>query len=251
MHESGASRSIGVDPRMRILFLLCLVACGGGPTTAAPAPSATPAPPATPAPSVSASAPVPQAAGPRVVFLGDSLTAGLGLSIDQAFPARAGKALAERGLPVQVVNAGVSGDTSAGGLRRLDWILSQEPDILVLALGANDMLRGLPPSECAANLRAIVTKARAARVDVLLLGMKANPTLGPDYVAGFDAIYPALAADLGVPLVPFFLDGIAGEASLNQADGLHPTAEGQDRVTALVLPALEPLVRARAAGADG
>jgi acyl-CoA thioesterase-1 len=229
---------------MRTLLLLCLVACGGAPAT----PATTAAPTIAPPP---ASAAVPRAAGPRVVFLGDSLTAGLGLSVDQAFPARTAKALAERGLPIEVVNAGVSGDTSAGGLRRLDWILSQKPDILVLALGANDMLRGLPAAECEANLRVIVTKAKAAGVDVLLLGMTANPTLGPDYVARFDAIYPSLAAELGVTLVPFFLDGVAGDRALNQADGLHPTAEGQDRITALILPALEPFVRARAGSAGG
>ncbi len=231
---------------MRSLLLLCLLGCGGAPATPAPPTATTPAPPST-----STAADAARAEGPRVVFLGDSLTAGLGLPVDQAFPARAGAALAERGLPVQIVNAGVSGDTSAGGLRRVDWILSQEPDILVLALGANDMLRGLSPAECEANLRAIVTRARAAGVEVLLLGMKANPTLGPDYVDRFDAIYPTLATELGVGLVPFFLDGVAGEAALNQADGLHPNSEGQDRVTTLILPALEPLVRARAAAAGG
>ncbi|MDP2314478.1 MAG: arylesterase, partial [Pseudomonadota bacterium] len=211
-----------------------------------PAPVAAPAPAAasTTAPATDA---VPRAAGPRVVFLGDSLTAGMGLPVDQAFPARLGESLGARGLPAQVVNAGVSGDTSAGGLRRLDWILGQKPDILVLGLGANDMLRGLPAADCAANLRAIVEKARAAGADVLLLGMKANPTLGPEYVAAFDSIYPALAADLGVGLVPFFLEGVAGVQGLNQADGLHPTAEGQDRVAELILPALEPMVRARSA----
>ncbi|MDP2310434.1 MAG: arylesterase [Pseudomonadota bacterium] len=230
---------------MRTLLALWLLGCGAAPTpVAAPSPSTAPA-----APPLADT--VPRSAGPRVVFLGDSLTAGLGLSVDQAFPARAGKALAERGLPVQVVNAGVSGDTSAGGLRRLDWILSQKPDVLVLALGANDMLRGLPPADCEANLRAIVTTAKAAGVDVLLLGMKANPTLGSDYVTRFDAIYPTLAAELGVGLVPFFLDGVAGNSSLNQPDGLHPTAAGQDHVTALILPALEPLVRARAASSGG
>lgn len=232
---------------MRSVLLLALLACGTVPATTPAAVSTPPSQPAVqPAP-----ASVPRAAGPRVVFLGDSLTAGLGLSVDQAFPARVGKALTERGLPVQVVNAGVSGDTTAGGLRRLEWILSQKPDILVLALGANDMLRGLPPAECAANLRAIVETAKAANVEVLLLGMKASPTLGSDYVAQFDAIYPGLAVEFGVGLVPFFLDGVAGQASLNQADGLHPTAEGQDRITAIVLPALEPLVRAHAPSTGG
>jgi acyl-CoA thioesterase-1 len=179
-----------------------------------------------------------------VVFLGDSLTAGMGLALDDGYPAQVGRALAERGLPIHVVNAGVSGDTSAGGLRRVDWVLSQSPDVLVVALGANDMLRGLPPAECKSNLRAIVEKGQAAGASVLLLGMRANPTLGPDYVAEFDAIYPALASDLGVPLVPFLLEGVAGDAALNQADGVHPTRDGYARITTTLLPALEPLVRA-------
>lgn len=220
-------------------LLLWLFACAEpAPVVEAPAPTA----PASPAPPPAA--PAPRAAGPRVVFLGDSLTAGLGLAADDAYPAQLGRALADRGLPVDVVNAGVSGDTSAGGLRRVDWVLSQSPDILVVALGANDMLRGLSPAECKANLRAIVEKGRAAGAQVLLLGMRANPTLGPDYVAEFDAIYPALAAELGVPLVPFLLDGVAGDASLNQADGVHPTRDGYTRITTNLLPALEPLVRA-------
>lgn len=223
------------------LLALLALACSPAPsvaTTPAVAPSATTAAPASLAPI---------AAGPRIVFLGDSLTAGLGLALDDAFPARLGRALAAQGLPATVVNAGVSGDTSAGGLRRLDWLLGQKPDILVLALGANDMLRGLPPEECAANLRAIVDKARAAGAEVLLLGMRANPTLGPDYVAAFDGIYPSLAAPPSVTLVPFLLEGVAGVPALNQADGIHPTADGHARITDLVLPALAPLVRARSA----
>jgi len=224
------------------LFALACAPASSVATAPAVAPSTTRAAPAS-------STPV--AAGPRVVFLGDSLTAGLGLGVDDAFPARLGRALAAQGLPATVVNAGVSGDTSAGGLRRLDWLLGQKPDILVLALGANDMLRGLPPEECAANLRAIVDKARAAGADVLLLGMRANPTLGPDYVAAFDAIYPSLAAPPGVTLVPFLLEGVAGVPALNQADGIHPTAEGHARITDMVLPALAPLVRARAAVSAG
>lgn len=191
--------------------------------------------------------PIPAATGPRVVFLGDSLTAAYGLPESDGFPARVAVLLAAEGLPVDVVNAGVSGDTSAGGLRRVDWILKQEPDVVVLALGANDMLRGLPPAECAANLRAIVDRARAAGADVLLLGMKANPTLGPDYVAAFDEIYPTLAAETGVPLVPFILEGVAGDALLNQSDGIHPTVQGHQQLATLVLPALTPLVRARSA----
>jgi acyl-CoA thioesterase-1 len=229
---------------MKLLLLLLLaLACAPAAPTVATTPTVAPATTA-----VAPDSSEPRAAGPRVVFLGDSLTAGLGLAVDDAFPAQLGRALAAEGLPATIVNAGVSGDTSAGGLRRLDWLLGQKPDILVLGLGANDMLRGLPPADCAANLRAIVDKARAAGADVLLLGMRANPTLGPDYVAAFDAIYPALAAPPGVTLVPFLLEGVAGEPALNQADGLHPTTEGHARITALVLPALTPLVRGRSGG---
>jgi acyl-CoA thioesterase-1 len=234
---------------MRTILLLALLACGGPDSPGAPAaPDAAPAGVPGTAPAAGAgsagpaSAQAPVAAGPRVVFLGDSLTAGLGLAADRAFPAKIGAVLTERGVPVTVVNAGVSGDTSAGGLRRIDWILSQKPDIVVLGLGANDMLRGLPPDACAENLRGIVQKARAAGAAVLLLGMKANPTLGPDYVAKFDAIYPALAAELDVPLVPFLLEGVAAVPALNQPDGIHPTSEGHDRIVATVLPALEPLL---------
>lgn len=235
---------------MRLLLLFLLAACGSGEVPAASV--AAPAAGGDVAASAGAAAPAavdPAASGPRVVFLGDSLTAGLGLPGDQAYPAVIGRAFAEAGLPAQVVNAGVSGDTSAGGLRRVDWVLSQKPDVLVVALGANDMLRGLPPEECAKNLRAIVERARAAGADVLLVGMRANPTLGPEYVAKFDAIYPALAAELGVPLVPFLLDGIAAVPELNQADGIHPTAEGQVKMAAMVRAALEPLARAQAAAA--
>ena len=181
----------------------------------------------------------------RVVFFGDSLTAGFGLSPDQAYPALLGRKLTEAGLPVTVVNAGVSGDTTAGGLRRLDWTLQQHPDVFVLALGANDMLRGLPVIEARANLTTIATRARDAGATVVLAGMRANPSLGPDYVAAFDTIYPDLARELDAPLLPFLLEGVAGDATLNQADGLHPTAEGQRRVAASLMPLLEPAVRAK------
>jgi acyl-CoA thioesterase-1 len=206
-------------------------------------------PPAPPPPPVAAPAPVPR--GPKVVFLGDSLTAGLGLPADQAFPALVGAALAAEGHPVQVVNAGVSGDTTAGGVRRLDWLLGQHPDVVVVGLGGNDMLRGQPPEEVARNLRDLVVRSRDAGAAVLLLGMRANPTLGPDYAAAFDAVYPALAAELSVPLVPFLLEGVVGDPALVQPDGLHPTAEGHARLADLVRPALAPLVTAAGAAPAG
>ena len=175
-----------------------------------------------------------------MVFLGDSLTAGYGLSEEQAFPALLGELL-----PIRIVNAGVSGDTSAGGLRRLPWLLTQHPDVLVVGLGANDGLRGLAATHTEENLRAIVTEARRAGARVLLLGMRLPPNLGADYIRDFEAVYPRVAKETGVPLVPFFLQGVGGVAALNQEDGIHPTAEGQRRVAATVLPYLRTLVERR------
>jgi len=222
------------------MLLALLLACGGAaPSAPAPAvPSATPVAPI-------AAAPAPAPSTVRVVFLGDSLTSGLGLGAQDAYPARLGRAWTAAGLPVEVVNAGVSGDTTAGGLRRLDWLLGQKPDVLVVALGANDMLRGLPVEEVESNLRQILGRGRDAGATVALLGMRANPTLGPDYVSRFDAVYPRLAAETGAPLLPFLLEGVAGIPALNQSDGIHPTAEGQARLEALVAPLLTPLVEAR------
>lgn len=184
----------------------------------------------------------PQDEGPRVVFLGDSLTAGLGLPEGQAFPALVERRLEEKGVPLQVVNAGVSGDTTAGGLARLDWLLDQRPDVVVVGLGANDGLRGLPLAETEKNLREIVRRSREAGARVLLLGMKIPPNYGPDYAGGFEAIYPRIAEDLDVPVVPFLLEGVGGVLDLNQADGIHPTAEGQERVAENVAPALARLL---------
>lgn len=181
-------------------------------------------------------------AGPLVVFLGDSLTAGYGLTPEQAFPALIGDALAREGHPIHVVNAGVSGDTSAGGLRRVSWVLSQKPTVLVVELGANDGLRG-QAAELEQNLAAIVEKARAAGAKVLLLGMKLPPNYGHDYTKSFAAAYPDLARRLDVPLVPFLLEGVAGRPELNQQDGLHPNAAGQRIVAANVLPRLREVLK--------
>lgn len=214
--------------------------CSGGSDSARSDPSA-PAAPAT----ASAAAVPPASARPRIVCLGDSLTAGYGLpSPDQAYPALLEKKLADEGLAFDVINAGVSGDTSAGGLRRLDWSLQGDVRVLVVALGGNDALRGLPPAELRTNLTAIIDQASARHVRVLLLGMEAPPNFGEQYTKDFREAYRSVAAERHVPLVPFFLNGVAGIATLNQSDGIHPTAEGQRRIA----DAIWPEVRALASG---
>lgn len=180
---------------------------------------------------------------PRVVFLGDSLTAGLGLDAEQAFPAVLGEMLEGVGTPITVVNAGVSGDTTAGGLRRLDWLLRQKPDVVVVGLGANDGLRGLKLEASEQNLRDIVSRAHGAGAKVLLLGMLIPPNYGPEYVSSFRDLYPRLAKELSVGLVPFLLEGVGGEPTMNQADGIHPTAEGHRILAQNVLPHLKPLIK--------
>jgi acyl-CoA thioesterase I len=188
------------------------------------------------------SAAAPAAARPRVVVLGDSLTAGLGLPASQAYPALLQQKIERAGLEYEVVNAGVSGDTTAGGLRRLDWILTGDVRVLVVALGANDGLRGLPVAEMRRNLTAIVSTARNRGVAVLLAGMEAPPNVGPEYTGEFRAVYRDVADRQGVPLVPFLLDGVAGESRLNQPDGIHPNAEGAERLADTVWRALEPML---------
>jgi acyl-CoA thioesterase I len=179
---------------------------------------------------------------PLVVFLGDSLTAGYGLSAEEAFPAHVERELGARGLPVRVLNAGVSGDTSAGGRERLAWFLDQRPAIVVVALGANDGLRGQPVAATEANLRDIVERSQAAGARVVLAGIRIPPNYGPDYRRGFEAIYPRLAAEYGVALIPFLLEGVAADPALNLPDGIHPNADGQKIVAATVAAALEPIV---------
>ncbi len=197
---------------------------------------------ATEAPVIPSAGGSPSLAAPRVVFLGDSLTAGYTLEESEAFPARAGALLEEAGIAIQVVNAGVSGDTSAGGLRRLSWVLRQKPDLLVVELGANDGLRGLPLESTLENLRQIIERAQAAGAEVLLLGMKIPPNYGPDYAQGFADIFPRLAEETHVSLVPFLLEGVGGHEKLNLPDGIHPTAEGHARVAKTLLPYLREAV---------
>jgi acyl-CoA thioesterase-1 len=179
---------------------------------------------------------------PRVAFLGDSIAAGLHLAAEQAFPARVQKKLAAAGTPFTLVNAGVSGDTTAGGLGRVDWLLKQSPRVVVIELGANDGMRGVPVSTVEANLRAIVGKVVAAGAKPLLLGMRIPPSYGKEYVADFDALYPRIAKDLEVPFVPFFMRGVAGRSELNLPDGIHPTPEGHERIAATVAAPLQALL---------
>jgi acyl-CoA thioesterase I len=180
----------------------------------------------------------------KMVVLGDSLSAGLGLSAASAFPARLQKSLKINGIDVDVVNAGVSGDTSSGGRDRLDWSVPPGTDAVILELGANDALRGTDPKVTRAALTDILTQLKARGVAVLLCGMVAPPNYGSDYASRFNAIYPDLAKSFGVPLYPFFLEGVAADARLNQADGMHPTAEGVDVIVKNMLPAVQAFVGA-------
>jgi acyl-CoA thioesterase-1 len=178
-----------------------------------------------------------------ILALGDSLMAGLGLEVSEAFPARLEAALEAKGLDVRIVNAGVSGDTATAGLARLDWVLTDEVDGLIVELGANDALRGLDPARTEAALNSILDRAAARKLPVLIAGMRAPPNLGPDYVAAFDAIYRRLAEKHGAILYPFFLAGVAAEPSLNQTDGIHPNRKGVEIIVERIMPSVEGLIR--------
>ena len=175
----------------------------------------------------------------KIVVLGDSLSAGLGLSASAAFPERLQKTLESKGIAVDIVNAGVSGDTSSGGRDRLDWSVPDGTQAVILELGANDALRGIDPAVTRSALSDILTRLQARKIAVLLCGMVAPPNYGSDYSARFNAIYSDLAKSFGVPLYPFFLEGVAADARLNQADGMHPTPEGVDVIVKNILPTVE------------
>jgi acyl-CoA thioesterase-1 len=207
-------------------------------TPPAAAPNARAAPPNVPAVAPN----VPPAARPRIVALGDSLTAGLGLPQDQAYPMQLQRRLNSEGLGYEVVNAGVSGETSAGGLRRLDWALEGDVRVLIVALGGNDGLRGLAPEQLQQNLAQIIERAQARGIAVVLAGMEAPPNYGRSYIVAFHQVYPALARQYHVALVPFLLQGVAGDNRLNQPDGIHPTGEGARIVADNVWAVLKPLV---------
>jgi acyl-CoA thioesterase I len=182
------------------------------------------------------------AAPVKILALGSSLTQGYGLPPGTEFTVQLQAALKKDGIDAVVTNAGVSADTSAGGLARLDWSLADHPDAVILELGSNDMLRGTPPAETEKNLRAILARLKAAHVKVLLTGMHAQRNLGADYVRDFDGIYPRLAKEANVLFYPFFLDGVALNPKLNQADGMHPNPEGVKVIVARMLPTVKKLV---------
>lgn len=186
----------------------------------------------------------------KLVAFGDSLTAGLGLPADASFPARLERALKARGHDVSVQNAGVSGDTASGGLARLDWSVPGETDGVILELGANDALRGVDPAVTRKALEDMIQRLQARGVHVLLAGMRAPRNLGADYVSKFDAIYPELAAKYAVVFDPFFLEGVAADAALNQGDGMHPNAAGVDAIVARILPKVEELMLRVTSGKD-
>jgi len=192
-----------------------------------------------------AETPVPGGTKPvKMVVLGDSLSAGLGLSASAAFPARLKRSLEANGIVVDMINAGVSGDTASGGRDRLDWSIPEGTDAVIVELGANDALRGVDPSVTRAALTDILARLKARGIAVLLCGIVAPPNYGSDYSARFNAIYPDLAKSFGVPLYPFFLEGVATQARLNQADGLHPTAEGVDVIVQNILPTVQAFLGA-------
>ena len=222
-------------------------ACGFGGSSGTPAPAREPQarrtiPPFPQRPGTIASdIPAARSLGPRIVVLGDSLTAGLGLPIDQAYPALLQQRLNDAGLDYEVVNAGVSGDTSAGGLSRLDWALKGDVRIVIVALGGNDALRGLPPDELRDNLSQIIERAQTRHLEVIVAGMEAPTNWGRDYQVAFHQVYPALAAKYHVALVPFLLQGVAGDNALNQNDGIHPTGAGARIVADNVWAVLKPI----------
>jgi acyl-CoA thioesterase I len=188
---------------------------------------------------------VPGATKPiKMAVLGDSLSAGLGLSASAAFPARLKRSLEANGIVVDMINAGVSGDTASGGRDRLDWSIPVGTDAVIVELGANDALRGVDPAVTRAALMDILARLKARGIAVLLCGMIAPPNYGGDYSSRFNAIYPDLAKSFGVPLYPFFLEGVATQARLNQADGLHPTAEGVDVIVKNILPTVQAFLGA-------
>jgi acyl-CoA thioesterase-1 len=223
MDRSYGNSAAAVEGRMAMFvhILVLIMALMTTQTVFAQAPAAIPAKPI------------------KMVVLGDSLSAGYGLPATGAFPVRLQKSLEAKGIKVDMINAGVSGDTSSGGRDRLDWSIPEGTEAVILELGANDALRGIDPAVTRAALSDILTQLKARKIAVLMCGMLAPPNYGPEYAARFNAIYPELSKSFGLPLYPFFLEGVAAEAKLNQPDGLHPTAEGIDVIVKNMLPMVE------------
>lgn len=213
-----------------LVAALASAGCGSEP---APTPTKSPTP---------AAAPAPKEASVKVVVLGDSISAGLGLPADQAFPAVVEDLLRAEGLDIAVQNAGVSGDTSSGGAARIDWLLKQEPQVLVVELGGNDLLRGQPVAVTRAKLSEIVAAGKRAGAAVVLVGISAPGSVGAEHKAAFDALYPAVAREHDITLLPGFLDPLMGQPDLLQSDGLHPTAEGQKLLASALAPVLRSVV---------
>jgi acyl-CoA thioesterase-1 len=224
---------------LRLLPLIALLLVGACQQN----PASTPTTNSTPAPTTHTT-PTPTAQQKFIIFFGNSLTAGYGVDADQAFPARIQQKIDSLKLPYHIQNAGNSGETTAGGLQRIDWILKQKPDIFILELGGNDGLRGLPVTQMEQNLQQIINKVKTANpnVHILLAGMQMLPNLGKDYVNSFNNTYPALARKNGITLIPFLLDGVGGEPHLNQPDGIHPNPEGHAKVAETVWKYLQPLL---------
>ena len=183
-----------------------------------------------------------QAQPVKIVAFGDSLLAGFGLRANESFPAQLENALKKRGHEVEIANAGVSGDTTTGGLARLDWSIQDGTEAVILVLGANDMLRGFEPSLTRKNLDEMIRRLKARKIEVLVGGMRAAPNLGAEYAAKFDSIYAELAKEHDVLIYPFFLDGVAGQRDLNMSDGIHPTPKGVSLVVERILPSVESLL---------
>lgn len=239
------SRLVAFFARFAFVAITAIASCSRGGTPEAPAPAAAPPPQAAPSAAASSTAAPDPSQRPKIVVLGDSLSAGLGLAQSDAYPAVLERKLRDAGYDWDVVNAGVSGDTTAAGLERLDWALDQpNVRILLLELGANDGLRGLPVVEMRKNLGAIIERVQAKHIAVLLAAMEAPPNFGPDYTVSFRQAYRDLARHYNVTLLPFLLDKVAGNAALNQADGIHPNVEGARIVADNVWTALEPMVKA-------
>lgn len=179
-----------------------------------------------------------------ILFFGDSLTAAMGLDPSEGYPAEIEEIIDSLGLQYEVVNAGLSGETTAAGKNRIDWVLNQDVDVFVLALGANDGLRGIPVEETRKNLQAIidVVRAKNPEVEIVLAGMQIPPNMGPEYTSEFKELFPQLAEENDIHLIPFLLEGVAGKPELNQEDGIHPTAEGYDIIAQNVWDVLEPVI---------